>query len=317
MFGAQLSKDKIVKCININLLKYKLNKTHEGISESEDSSPRACASQLLKAFPRRLRQPSLASRSTASLVQYEVSGPADGQDPLRWTSTRRDLPRRSEPKPPSEDSLLVDGQSAETELRGSTPRTVVRRNSGDTPGPSAMLRCPPWQATVDSMTPPQVTAAPYCAPCAARSSPTRLQPADRKCLSSATAPRHLCFLKTCIPLQPLEHTSLGLEQQVTEDRTDRRFTTGKPQCQSKQPCKTMPSYLRHLIKLAMYLHMVMRYASSGRSLTRVTRLRPSNWKQPVPTRQESPQSCILICIFTSDGNGTGTSCHTRVSAGLG
>ena len=33
MFGAQLSKDKIVKCININLLKYKLNKTHEGISE--------------------------------------------------------------------------------------------------------------------------------------------------------------------------------------------------------------------------------------------------------------------------------------------
>ena len=34
MFGAQLSKDKIVKCININLLKYKLNKTHEGISEA-------------------------------------------------------------------------------------------------------------------------------------------------------------------------------------------------------------------------------------------------------------------------------------------
>ena len=33
MFGAELSKDKIVKCININLLKYKLNKTHEGISE--------------------------------------------------------------------------------------------------------------------------------------------------------------------------------------------------------------------------------------------------------------------------------------------
>ena len=33
MFGAELSKDKIVKCININLLQYKLNKTHEGISE--------------------------------------------------------------------------------------------------------------------------------------------------------------------------------------------------------------------------------------------------------------------------------------------
>ena len=33
MFGAQLSKDKNVKCININLIKYKLNKTHEGISE--------------------------------------------------------------------------------------------------------------------------------------------------------------------------------------------------------------------------------------------------------------------------------------------
>ena len=29
-----MSKDKIVKCININLLKYKLNKTHEGISEA-------------------------------------------------------------------------------------------------------------------------------------------------------------------------------------------------------------------------------------------------------------------------------------------
>ena len=34
MFGAQLSKDKIVKCININSLKYKLNKKHEGISET-------------------------------------------------------------------------------------------------------------------------------------------------------------------------------------------------------------------------------------------------------------------------------------------
>ena len=33
VFGAELSKDKTVKCININLLKYKLNKTHEGISE--------------------------------------------------------------------------------------------------------------------------------------------------------------------------------------------------------------------------------------------------------------------------------------------
>ena len=33
VFGAELSKDKIVKCININLLAYKLNKTHEGISE--------------------------------------------------------------------------------------------------------------------------------------------------------------------------------------------------------------------------------------------------------------------------------------------
>ena len=33
VFGAQLSKDKIVKCININLLKYKPNKKHEGISE--------------------------------------------------------------------------------------------------------------------------------------------------------------------------------------------------------------------------------------------------------------------------------------------
>ena len=36
MFGAQLSKDKTVKCININLLKYKLNKTHEGISEGQN-----------------------------------------------------------------------------------------------------------------------------------------------------------------------------------------------------------------------------------------------------------------------------------------
>ena len=38
-FGAELSKDKIVKCININLLKYKLNKTHEGISEHPRPSP--------------------------------------------------------------------------------------------------------------------------------------------------------------------------------------------------------------------------------------------------------------------------------------
>ena len=38
VFGAQLSKDKTVKCININLLKYKLNKTHEGISEARGTS---------------------------------------------------------------------------------------------------------------------------------------------------------------------------------------------------------------------------------------------------------------------------------------
>ena len=38
MFGAELSKDKIVKCININLLKYKLNKTHEGISEGSGTN---------------------------------------------------------------------------------------------------------------------------------------------------------------------------------------------------------------------------------------------------------------------------------------
>ena len=38
VFGAELSKDKIVKCININLLKYKLNKKHEGISEHRSGS---------------------------------------------------------------------------------------------------------------------------------------------------------------------------------------------------------------------------------------------------------------------------------------
>ena len=42
MFGAELSKDKIVKCININLLKYKLNKTHEGISERYWSIVESC-----------------------------------------------------------------------------------------------------------------------------------------------------------------------------------------------------------------------------------------------------------------------------------
>ena len=74
-----------------------LRRSHSSYREMridpDDSSTRACERQILKALPRRLRPPSLTSRSTASFIQHGVPGPTYRPALRRWISTLRDLPR--------------------------------------------------------------------------------------------------------------------------------------------------------------------------------------------------------------------------------
>ena len=103
---------------------------------SDDSSARACASQVPNTFPRRLRPPSLATRSTASLVQREVPSPTYLPARRPRISIHPDVICRPESQLPPHDSLVLDGLAAETELR----RTTTRTSSGR---PVAMPRLRP------------------------------------------------------------------------------------------------------------------------------------------------------------------------------
>ena len=77
--------------------------------DTGDSSTRACASQILKALPRRLRPPPLKSRTTVSYVQHEVPGATQQPAPRRWITAHHDAPRRSEQWPPPDNPSLPTG----------------------------------------------------------------------------------------------------------------------------------------------------------------------------------------------------------------
>ena len=77
--------------------------------DSDDSSTRACASQILKALPRRLRPPSMKSRSTAWYVQHEIPGATHRPAPRHRITAHDDVPRGSEQWPPPDDLSLPTG----------------------------------------------------------------------------------------------------------------------------------------------------------------------------------------------------------------